>query len=78
LAESLLLSFLGAAVGVGLAALILALLANAGGGAGPPIGFAPIVILWAAGIAMALGLVTGLPPALQAYRMRIVDAFARR
>ncbi len=78
LAESLLLSFLGAAVGVGLAALILTLLAGAGGGAGPPIGFAPIVILWAAGIAMALGLVTGLPPALQAYRMRIVDAFGRR
>jgi len=75
LAESLLLSFLGAAVGVGLTALLLAILAAAGGG--PPISFAPIVIAWAAAIALALGLVTGLPPALQAYRMRIVDAFAR-
>ena len=78
LAESLLLSFLGAAVGLGLAALILTLLASSGGGGGPAVSFAPIVIVWAAPIALALGLVTGLPPALQAYRMRIVDAFARR
>lgn len=78
LAESLLLSFLGAAVGLGLAALLLTFLASSGGGGGPPISFAPIVIVWAAAVALALGLVTGLPPALQAYRMRIVDAFARR
>lgn len=78
LGESLLLSFLGAALGVAAGAGLLSILASAGGGAGPPINFAPIVTLWAALIALALGLVTGLPPALQAYRMRIVDAFARR
>ncbi|MBY0565409.1 MAG: ABC transporter permease [Hyphomonadaceae bacterium] len=77
LGESLLLSLLGAALGVAAAVGLLALLA-AGGGGGPQISFAPIVTLWAALIALALGLVTGLPPALQAYRMRIVDAFARR
>jgi putative ABC transport system permease protein len=78
LAESLLLSFLGAIVGIGLAAVILTALAGSGGGGGPPISFAPIVIAWGGLIALGLGLVTGLPPALQAYRMRIVDAFARR
>jgi ABC-type antimicrobial peptide transport system permease subunit len=29
-------------------------------------------------IALLLGLITGLPPALSAYRMRIVNAFATR
>lgn len=77
LGESLLLSLLGAALGVAAAAGLLALL-SAGGGGGPQISFAPIVIAWSGLIAIALGLVTGLPPALQAYRMRIVDAFARR
>ncbi|MEZ5996471.1 MAG: ABC transporter permease [Hyphomonadaceae bacterium] len=79
LAESILLSVLGAAFGVGAAALLLSALSGAGGGGGgPQISFAPIVIAWAGVIALLLGLVTGLPPALQAYRMRIVDAFARR
>lgn len=77
LGESFLLSFLGAALGTGLAALLLGALASAGGG-GPQISFAPIVLVWAVLVAAALGAATGLPPALQAYRMRIVDAFARR
>ncbi len=77
LGESFLLSFLGAALGTGLAALLLGALASSGGG-GPQISFAPIVLVWAVVVAAALGAATGLPPALQAYRMRIVDAFARR
>jgi putative ABC transport system permease protein len=78
LGESLLLAFLGAGLGVAAAAGLLTLMSKAGGGGGPPIAFAPVVIGWSALIALALGLVTGLAPALGAYRMRITDAFARR
>jgi putative ABC transport system permease protein len=76
LSESLLLAFLGAALGVGLAAGLLSLLS--GGGAGPPLYFAPMVIVYAAIIALILGLITGLGPALSAYRLRIIDALSRR
>lgn len=78
LGESLLLAFVGAGLGMAAAAGLLALLSQAGGGQGPPISFAPSVLGWGALIALGLGLLTGLAPALSAYRMRIVDAFARR
>jgi putative ABC transport system permease protein len=76
LSESLLLSFLGAALGTAGAAGLFTLMASSG--AGPPLYFAPIVALYAAGIALVLGLVTGLGPALSAYRLRINDALGRR
>lgn len=76
LGESLLLSFLGAILGMAVAAALMT--AIGASGAGPPVSFPPIVFLWGALIALALGIVTGLPPALGAYRMRIVDAFGRR
>jgi putative ABC transport system permease protein len=78
LGESLLLAFLGAGLGVAAAAGLLALMAKAGGGQGPPIHFSPVVLGWSALAALALGLITGAAPALGAYRMRIVDAFGRR
>jgi putative ABC transport system permease protein len=78
LGESLLLSFLGGGLGVLTAAGLLSLAAQAGGGQGPPIYLAPSVVGWGAVVALALGLVTGLGPALQAYRLRIIDALGRR
>jgi putative ABC transport system permease protein len=78
LGESLLLSFLGAGLGMLAAWGLLSALSSVTGGAGPPINFAPIVLLWGALIALALGLITGFAPAWAAYRMKIVDAFARR
>jgi putative ABC transport system permease protein len=78
LGESLLLALLGASLGMLAAWGLLSALASAGGGQGPPINFAPIVVLWGALIALALGLITGFAPAWSAYRMKIVDAFARR
>jgi putative ABC transport system permease protein len=78
LGESLLLAFLGAGLGVGCAALLLPLMAKASGGNMPTISMAPMVPLWSALIALALGLITGAAPALGAYRMRITDAFGRR
>jgi ABC-type antimicrobial peptide transport system permease subunit len=78
LGESLLLALLGVSLGMLAAWGLLSALASAGGGQGPPINFAPIVVLWGALIALALGLITGFAPAWSAYRMKIVDAFARR
>ncbi|MGE0407888.1 MAG: ABC transporter permease [Amphiplicatus sp.] len=78
LGESVLLSVIGAGLGVGVAAAVLSFITGAGGNMGPPISFAPSVLLWAAAIALGLGLVTGLAPALFAYRMRPVDALGRR
>lgn len=76
LGESLLLALLGAGFGLLAAMGVLALMGRGGGG--PQVNFAPSVLLWAIPIALALGLITGLAPALQAYRMRIVDALGRR
>lgn len=79
LGESLLLAFIGAALGMAAGAGLLLLLSQVSGGNGPAIHFAWATVLpWGALIALALGLVTGLPPALGAYRMRVVDAFATR
>jgi putative ABC transport system permease protein len=78
LGESLLLAFLGAALGVGAAAIVLPVMAQASGGQMPPINLPPSVAAWSAAVALALGLVTGAAPAIAAYRMRIVDAFGRR
>lgn len=79
LGESLLLAFIGAALGMAAGAGLLVLLAQMSGGNGPPIHFAWTTVLpFGALIALALGLITGLPPALGAYRMRVVDAFATR
>jgi len=80
LGESLLLSFLGAALGTGAAAGVLFLLskANGGGGGAGGIHLYPIVYAMVAAIALALGLVTGLLPALSAYRLRIVEALGRK
>jgi len=78
LAESLLLSFIGAALGVGAAALLLAAASGASGGAGPPLYFAPQALGWSALMALALGLVTGALPAFEAYRLRIIEALGRK
>jgi len=78
LGESLLLSLMGAVLGMGGAAGLLWLMAQGGAGQGFPVHFAPMVLGWGALIALGLGLVTGLPPALGAYRLHIVDALSRR
>ena len=78
LGESMLLSFIGATLGIGVAFGLTKLLAAISNGNAPPIPFPPIVLAYAAGVALLLGLVTGLPPALGAYRMRIVEALGRR
>jgi putative ABC transport system permease protein len=78
LGESLLLALFGAALGLAGGWGILQLLETVAGGNGPPIHFRPIVVLYSGVVALLLGLLTGVGPALSAYRMKIVDALARR
>jgi len=78
LAESLLLLIVGGVAGIGLARAAIPALNWAAGG------LLPVTVIpaqtWALGLALMLliGLVVGLPPALRALRLTIVDALAGR
>lgn len=79
LGESLLLSTLGAALGLGVSAVVLGglskspLASNFG-----DLSMAPIVAISGLSLAIALGLITGAIPALTALRMSIIDALGRK
>jgi putative ABC transport system permease protein len=76
LAEALLLLFLGASLGMGVAVALLPALNGATGGRFPPLFVSDGTWLLAAVIAVALALIIGLPPAVRANRLKIVDALA--
>ena len=76
LAEALLLLFLGAGLGMAVALALLPVLNGATGGRFPPLFVSEGTWLMAAGIAVTLGLAIGLPPALRANRLKIIDALA--
>lgn len=76
LGESLLLALIGAACGLAVAALLLKGMEQAA-----PFGaldMQPVVVGLALVLAVGLGLLTGMIPAMSALRMRIVDALASR
>ena len=76
LAESFALATLGGGLGLGLGWLMVQAGDPTNGGL--PIFFLPAKDLWlGAGMALALGFVSGLLPAVQAMRLRIVDALRR-
>ena len=78
LAESVLLIVLGGTLGLGLAAFLMPFVSAASGGAIQ----LPTVLpqTWALGLVLMflIGLVVGLPPAMRAMRLNIVDALAGR
>jgi putative ABC transport system permease protein len=76
LAEAALLLFAGAAVGMGAAVSAMPALNDATGGRFPPLFVTSHTWALAASIAAALAIAIGLPPALRARRLRIVDALA--
>jgi putative ABC transport system permease protein len=76
LAEALALMLSGAAVGMAAAAALLPVVNESTGGRFPPLFVGPETWLLAAGLAVAVALAVGLPPALRARRLRIVDALA--
>ena len=78
MAESVLLVVLGGLIGMGLAAIMVPVLAALTGGA-LPVGAIPAET-WAMGLALmvGIGLVVGALPSLRAMRLKIVDALAGR
>jgi putative ABC transport system permease protein len=76
LAEAVLLLILGGAIGMGAAVAAMPALNGSTGGRFPPLFVGPETWLLAAAIAAVVALVIGLPPALRANRLKIVDALS--
>jgi len=76
LAESCLLTVLGGTLGLGLAWMMISR-GDPTGGLLPLFSFPPRDLLTGFGISIALGIVTGIFPALQAMRLRVADALRR-
>jgi putative ABC transport system permease protein len=66
----------GAAIGRAAAAAVLPMVNQSTGGRFPPLFVAPETWMLAAAVAVAVALAVGVPPALRARRLRIVDALA--
>ena len=77
LGESILLALIGGLVGLGLAALFIMLVRNSLTGILPRMSIAPEIMLAGVALMLALGLVTGLLPALDAMRLKIAVALGR-
>jgi putative ABC transport system permease protein len=78
LAESVVLLGLGAALGMAAAAALLPAVNGSTGGRFPPLFVTETTWLLAAALAVLVALAVGLPPALRARRLRIVEALAGR
>jgi len=76
LAEALCLLVTGAALGMGAAVGVLPLVNGSTGGRFPPLFVSERTWLAAAALAVLVALAVGLPPALRARRLRIVEALA--
>lgn len=77
LTESFLLSFIGAGIGVGLAALLIWGVSAAMAAFLPGLGLPPEVALQALALAVGFAILTGFFPAYNAMRLKIVDAFGK-
>ncbi|MCU1383174.1 MAG: yknZ 1 [Acidobacteria bacterium] len=77
LAESCLIALVGGAAGLGLSWTAITLIGDPTHGMLPPIYLPARDLAFAAGLIAALGLATGILPALQARRLKIVDALRR-
>ena len=77
LSESVLLSLVGGLLGLGVAVLMLGGIAEVAGGQLPGLGVSRETWLQAIGLMLAFGLVTGFVPALNAMRLKIVDALGK-
>lgn len=77
LSESVLLSLVGGLLGLGAAVLLLSGIAQIAGGQLPGLGVGRDTWIQAFGLMIAFGLVTGFVPALNAMRLKIVDALGK-
>ncbi|HEX6082293.1 MAG TPA: ABC transporter permease [Methylomirabilota bacterium] len=76
LAEAMLMLVLGGGIGMGAAVAAMPALNGSTGGRFPPLFVGPETWLLAAALAAAVALIIGLPPALRANRLKIVDALS--
>jgi putative ABC transport system permease protein len=76
LAEAILLLVLGGAIGMGAAVAAMPALNGSTGGRFPPLFVGLETWLLAAAIAALVALIIGLPPALRANRLKIIDALS--
>ena len=77
LGESMFLALLGGALGLGVAALAVAVLKVVAASAGPELSLTPVIAAQGCAIMLGLGLVTGVLPAWSAMRLNIVSALGR-
>jgi putative ABC transport system permease protein len=77
LAESLVIALIGGVLGLLLALLAVPALAKALNGLLPALILAPTVLLLGLAVAIAVGIVSGLLPGVNAMRMRVVNALRR-
>ncbi|WP_022699453.1 ABC transporter permease [Oceanicaulis alexandrii] len=77
MSESVLLSLVGGLLGLGAAVLLLSGIAQVAGGQLPGLGVGRDTWIQAFGLMIAFGLVTGFVPALNAMRLKIVDALGK-
>ena len=77
MAESCLISVLGGAIGLGVACLLVPVIAKGLSGMLPLFYFPVRDLAWGALICVALGVLTGIFPGLAALRLRVADALRR-
>lgn len=77
LGESILLAIVGGVIGLGLAAGLIGLIASQDANPFPNLGIGPDIVGYGVLCMVALGLVTGLAPAWNAQRLKIIDAFSK-
>jgi putative ABC transport system permease protein len=77
LGESVLLALLGGIPGLAIAALIAMALRNSLASIAPAFAVSPTIILQGLALMIALGLITGIIPALNAMRLQIATALGR-
>jgi putative ABC transport system permease protein len=77
LGESILLALLGGLPGLAIAALIAYALRNSLSGVAPAFSVSPDIVLQGVGLMVALGLITGMIPAVNAMRLKIAAALGR-
>ncbi|MBK5962497.1 ABC transporter permease [Rhodoplanes elegans] len=77
LGETLLLAFIGGTLGLGLATLFTFAMRNTLAMFVPGLQMSPGIVLTAVGFMILLGLATGLVPALNAFKLKIVEAMGR-
>ncbi|HIN73163.1 MAG TPA: FtsX-like permease family protein, partial [Gammaproteobacteria bacterium] len=77
LVEAMFMCFLGMAIGIAISFIIFLFLEEDLAAFIEGISFQPSVILWAFATALVMALIAGLPPALGAMRLKVVDALRK-